>query len=126
MRLSKYILIIPLFFTVGACEENLDLYPKTTLSEGTYYTDLPQILSAANDVYRQMGRLYDAFSIPSLYGMLYSDNGAVIAQLAGTPIDEPIHRHEIFSDNPRIEDRKSTRLNSSHVRISYAVFCLKK
>src|SRR5690554_5328455 len=26
----------------------------------------------------------------------------------------------------RITDRKSTRLNSSHVRISYAVFCLKK
>src|SRR5690554_7574844 len=25
-----------------------------------------------------------------------------------------------------IIDRKSTRLNSSHVRISYAVFCLKK
>src|SRR5690554_384575 len=29
----------------------------------------------------------------------------------------------IFHSN---EDRKSTRLNSSHVRISYAVFCLKK
>src|SRR5207302_2308083 len=27
-------------------------------------------------------------------------------------------------DEPR--DRKSTRLNSSHVKISYAVFCLKK
>src|SRR3989442_11946113 len=26
----------------------------------------------------------------------------------------------------QLEDRKSTRLNSSHVRISYAVFCLKK
>src|SRR3989442_8199889 len=26
----------------------------------------------------------------------------------------------------RYLDRKSTRLNSSHVRISYAVFCLKK
>src|SRR3989442_5767761 len=26
----------------------------------------------------------------------------------------------------RRADRKSTRLNSSHVRISYAVFCLKK
>src|SRR5690606_30023488 len=26
----------------------------------------------------------------------------------------------------RVEDRKSTRLNSSHVKISYAVFCLKK
>src|SRR5690554_6716364 len=28
--------------------------------------------------------------------------------------------------NKRPPDRKSTRLNSSHVRISYAVFCLKK
>src|SRR5207253_3594820 len=27
---------------------------------------------------------------------------------------------------PRPRDRKSTRLNSSHVAISYAVFCLKK
>src|SRR5690349_23609708 len=27
---------------------------------------------------------------------------------------------------PRRVDRKSTRLNSSHVEISYAVFCLKK
>src|SRR5438874_7476876 len=32
----------------------------------------------------------------------------------------PRQRHE------RAEDRKSTRLNSSHVEISYAVFCLKK
>src|SRR3989442_8237030 len=29
-------------------------------------------------------------------------------------------------DVKRLTDRKSTRLNSSHVRISYAVFCLKK
>src|SRR5690349_23743174 len=28
--------------------------------------------------------------------------------------------------NGQIVDRKSTRLNSSHVEISYAVFCLKK
>src|SRR5436309_11408628 len=28
--------------------------------------------------------------------------------------------------DPRLGDRKSTRLNSSHVKISYAVFCLKK
>src|SRR2546427_6535464 len=33
-----------------------------------------------------------------------------------------------FSGSPRgqIGDRKSTRLNSSHSQISYAVFCLKK
>src|SRR5690349_22458264 len=30
-----------------------------------------------------------------------------------------------IAPRPR-EDRKSTRLNSSHVEISYAVFCLKK
>src|SRR5690625_5886822 len=31
-----------------------------------------------------------------------------------------------FKPDPSILDRKSTRLNSSHVAISYAVFCLKK
>src|SRR5437868_12176317 len=31
-----------------------------------------------------------------------------------------------LSPQPAARDRKSTRLNSSHVSISYAVFCLKK
>src|SRR5699024_11556841 len=31
-----------------------------------------------------------------------------------------------YKSNPSLGDRKSTRLNSSHVSISYAVFCLKK
>src|SRR5438128_4802085 len=34
--------------------------------------------------------------------------------------------HHLDSDDGREEDRKSTRLNSSHGSISYAVFCLKK
>src|SRR5690606_40573718 len=33
---------------------------------------------------------------------------------------------EAYSATYNDEDRKSTRLNSSHVKISYAVFCLKK
>src|SRR5690554_7326330 len=33
---------------------------------------------------------------------------------------------ELIADYKARTDRKSTRLNSSHVRISYAVFCLKK
>src|SRR5690606_40299907 len=32
----------------------------------------------------------------------------------------------VVEDDFFVEDRKSTRLNSSHVKISYAVFCLKK
>src|SRR5206468_9112304 len=35
------------------------------------------------------------------------------------------YRHET-ADSPIARDRKSTRLNSSHDQISYAVFCLKK
>src|SRR3712207_8385969 len=35
-------------------------------------------------------------------------------------------RVDIALAEGRIEDRKSTRLNSSHANISYAVFCLKK
>src|SRR2546427_8763873 len=35
------------------------------------------------------------------------------------------HRAVLVHDDPRT-DRKSTRLNSSHSQISYAVFCLKK
>src|SRR3989442_11104480 len=31
-----------------------------------------------------------------------------------------------FDSSGHLADRKSTRLNSNHVRISYAVFCLKK
>src|SRR2546421_7014019 len=40
-----------------------------------------------------------------------------------------LHGHftQIFLDTPlKLLDRKSTRLNSSHDQISYAVFCLKK
>src|SRR5690606_42079146 len=36
-------------------------------------------------------------------------------------------RYQNLSINQaKLSDRKSTRLNSSHVKISYAVFCLKK
>src|SRR5436309_11557262 len=37
------------------------------------------------------------------------------------------HARRLGASHPhRRRDRKSTRLNSSHVKISYAVFCLKK
>src|SRR3712207_7663183 len=35
-------------------------------------------------------------------------------------------RYEALMEQVEIVDRKSTRLNSSHANISYAVFCLKK
>src|SRR3712207_8570278 len=38
------------------------------------------------------------------------------------PADGELGAHR----DPALQDRKSTRLNSSHANISYAVFCLKK
>src|SRR5438132_4011086 len=39
---------------------------------------------------------------------------------------EPLSVHGVVSGRAAQADRKSTRLNSSHTVISYAVFCLKK
>src|SRR3712207_8651222 len=39
------------------------------------------------------------------------------------PVDRLV---EPDADEAQLRDRKSTRLNSSHANISYAVFCLKK
>src|SRR5690554_4258215 len=52
---------------------------------------------------------------------LFQDD-VLFHRLALVIVDEQ-HR---FGVHQRLADRKSTRLNSSHVRISYAVFCLKK
>src|SRR5690554_7351636 len=53
-----------------------------------------------------------------LTGVLKPHSGSV--SINGTDIHEEAWRTK------GLIDRKSTRLNSSHVRISYAVFCLKK
>src|SRR3712207_8436536 len=45
--------------------------------------------------------------------------------LAGRPGEVPAVEHHVGARD-LVEDRKSTRLNSSHANISYAVFCLKK
>src|SRR5437870_6754697 len=41
------------------------------------------------------------------------------------PLEDPVSR-ALVGGSAGNADRKSTRLNSSHVAISYAVFCLKK
>src|SRR5690625_5922375 len=40
-------------------------------------------------------------------------------------VGKPMRETGIYHPNRLPEDRKSTRLNSSHVATSYAVFCLK-
>src|SRR2546426_9168968 len=53
-------------------------------------------------------------------------DGSIAAALANT---DPSWYHTsstTIAEVPKEKDRKSTRLNSSHLVISYAVFCLKK
>src|SRR5690606_5480803 len=49
--------------------------------------------------------------------------GALLAVVGGQVVHEHAARAQVLEPRGG-EDRKSTRLNSSHVKISYAVFCL--
>ena len=70
----KIILCILLLGTYSCNEENLDLYPKTDITEGNFYQTEDQFVLAVNDVYRQMERTYRAGGIADIYGELRSDN----------------------------------------------------
>src|SRR5690348_4724772 len=74
---------------------------------------------------------YQIFSIPATGGAVRSFTDRPDAQFELSPDGlSPDGRFLAFAGNDRnptdAEDRKSTRLNSSHPSISYAVFCLKK
>src|SRR5947209_15886621 len=62
--------------------------------------------------------LHDALPISAVSGAMRRS----AARWAGSRRGSPVSR----AASPPIADRKSTRLNSSHANISYAVFCLKK
>src|SRR5690606_41007786 len=51
---------------------------------------------------------------------------ALLAQRLGDELLRPVGEAVQAAAGVDEQDRKSTRLNSSHVKTSYAVFCLKK
>src|SRR3712207_8190416 len=78
------------------------LFPYTTLFRSGFHASTQSPLAA------------EALTrIASLY--------AIEAEIRGHPAE-----HRRAAHQQRSRDRKSTRLNSSHANISYAVFCLKK
>src|SRR5436309_11670877 len=64
------------------------------------------------------------------YGSLSRNRRVGVALGQGKNIDEVLSSTRMVAEGVKTAkstvDRKSTRLNSSHVKISYAVFCLKK
>src|SRR2546430_7955901 len=62
------------------------------------------------------------------YTTLFRSSGHTVEELRQA-IDKDLSNHSMALDGSSrlaLTDRKSTRLNSSHSQISYAVFCLKK
>src|SRR5690606_39952912 len=64
-------------------------------------------------------------------GQWIAADSGLFTRWAPIRVSADFHSHveEVFRDctvQIQPSDRKSTRLNSSHVKISYAVFCLKK
>src|SRR5690606_41792182 len=90
------------------------LFPYTTLfrsckADGGYVVAPPSVSDESGRLYRWIQKDDLGSLPPHVVGVLTADDGGA------EPDPEEQER-----------DRKSTRLNSSHVKISYAVFCLKK
>lgn len=105
MKYCRFILIIIVFTIFSGCgSDELNLYPLTLSTEGTFYKNENELKQALSDIYRQLSIHYDAQGVPDLYGELYSDNVKII-HVAGTdgPIEE-IDEGRIATNNPRILD----------------------
>src|SRR3712207_8040619 len=73
--------------------------------------------------------LHDALPILIIRGYTMKRLDILIPHERLDDVNELLHKHKVGGMSfyeIKGRDRKSTRLNSSHANISYAVFCLKK
>src|SRR5690606_40951578 len=93
------------------------LFPCTTLVRSTEQALLDALTwlkeTMSSKAYLQLGRR--AFSDDARNAAPFAEHLARMGLSQPESVKEKLYRR----------DRKSTRLNSSHVKISYAVFCLK-
>src|SRR5690606_39434622 len=94
----------------------------------------PPTLFPYTTLFRSAANVSNMTYLPNTKLQEFLDLGQVITVnggSAGTPGDmlsptDPTQAAALIGTTAGFQDRKSTRLNSSHVKISYAVFCLKK
>ena len=116
MKPKKIQIIALLFLFFTSCDEDhLNLSPLTNLSEGNFYNTQEELQQAVDDVYRQLGLLYNGGSLVDLYGELYSDNTEIVYQTTGAVSafgSEDIDSYTIRSANPQIENAWDNTYNS--------------
>src|SRR5258707_9870082 len=77
--------------------------------------------------YTTLFRSQNLGDLDRLYERIKQEKGTIDILIANAGIVDPQPLAGVTEENfDRSQDRKSTRLNSSHANISYAVFCLKK
>src|SRR3712207_6906440 len=102
-----YTLYILFFFLMIRRPPRSTLFPYTTLFRSVYHVEIAE----GQELHRELPREASAKALRSRGG---KGDGEVLTI-------------QIKREGARAgTDRKSTRLNSSHANISYAVFCLKK
>src|SRR5690606_41578063 len=102
------------FFPLYVDHRSLHSFPTRRSSD--LDTRSPLIISDPN--YSKGSRSYSVVELLDIYPTL--------CELADLPEPSHLQGKSLVPILKDPEDRKSTRLNSSHVKISYAVFCLKK
>src|SRR5690606_41830987 len=107
----------PVSVTSLACSLFFLLSPPPPTPTLFPYTTLFRSLRSARAVVAEP-RLVER----KLHETLEADPALMRVDLVANAVDETRRVRCLLGT----EDRKSTRLNSSHVKISYAVFCLKK
>src|SRR5690606_41789564 len=94
-----------------------DRFPYTTLFRSQAAAVVEVIKGPAEGV---------ADPTKQVLGQILADQQFEAADVAEAGVVEALGDDRGAGPGVDQEDRKSTRLNSSHVKISYAVFCLKK
>src|SRR5690606_39531760 len=95
-------------------------------SKRTSMNELTLKVIGCGDAFASGGRNHSCFFLKiNRAGVLLDLGGTAFAGLKQHSVDQSQVDYIIIS-HLHGEDRKSTRLNSSHVKSSYAVFCLKK
>src|SRR5438874_4572875 len=111
--LHKTFFFIIFFFLIIRRPPISTLFPYTTLFRSHMPNAAWRYKMLLVSVLLVVAKIFDFASVPRM-GFACSLLGHILLRCRSLP-------HRSFR-----EDRKSTRLNSSHVEISYAVFCLKK